>query len=163
MNYTVRKVKTFTGHDGQGFNAELCRDGKPVAFCTDLANGGEMQIDWYDRKEPKVKIQGWNYKDEIFEYDGTPEEKILKDHCKTLPVEKMDWGTIREDASSVVSGLVDGYENEKKFKRMCKKNTLMKNKLGIIHSIKIPFTPQIKEKLLQKYPDIVEFLNERYA
>jgi len=32
MNLSVRKIKTFRGTEGYGFNAELCADGKPVAF-----------------------------------------------------------------------------------------------------------------------------------
>lgn len=29
--YTVKKIKTFRGHEGEGFNAELYRDGKKIS------------------------------------------------------------------------------------------------------------------------------------
>ena len=40
MSYTIKGVKTFRGREGQGFNATLCRDGKPVAHVDDAACGG---------------------------------------------------------------------------------------------------------------------------
>jgi hypothetical protein len=44
--YSVRNVKTFTGMEGPGFNATLCRDGKPVAMVIDDASGGCFDFQW---------------------------------------------------------------------------------------------------------------------
>lgn len=53
MEYSLRKVKVFEGQEGMGFNAELLRDGRPVAFVINSANGGEFDYQWYcvDNKE----------------------------------------------------------------------------------------------------------------
>jgi len=63
MNYEAKGIKTFRGMEGEGYNADLYRDGKKVAFVIDDATGGMLDVEWLDRKE----------------------EKILADHCKTLP------------------------------------------------------------------------------
>lgn len=44
--YTVRKLKSFIGMEGYGFNADLYRDGKKVAFVIDDASGGCLDIQW---------------------------------------------------------------------------------------------------------------------
>ena len=84
--YAVRKVKSLRGMEGIGFNAELCRDGKPVAYVMDDANGGEYRYDWYDHDKPRVAIKGVNYVGNAFEYQGTPEEAKLQAYLSTLPL-----------------------------------------------------------------------------
>lgn len=42
----VRKIKTFKGHDGIGFNAELLLDGVVAADVVNLASGGDFEFHW---------------------------------------------------------------------------------------------------------------------
>lgn len=37
QEYKITKLKTFRGHDGEGFNTTLSRNGKPVALVDDDA------------------------------------------------------------------------------------------------------------------------------
>lgn len=46
MTYTLAKIKSFLGNEGHGLNATICRDGKPIAFVLDDANGGPIQVDF---------------------------------------------------------------------------------------------------------------------
>ena len=46
MKVEVRKVKSFRGREGLGFNAELVVDGKKVAFVIDEGSGGALRFDW---------------------------------------------------------------------------------------------------------------------
>jgi hypothetical protein len=46
MGYELKNIKTFLGREGHGLNAVICRDGKPVAFVLDDANGGMIEIDF---------------------------------------------------------------------------------------------------------------------
>jgi hypothetical protein len=58
MEITVKKIKTFRGHDGQGYNCDLYVDGVLAAYCTEMADGGEMQIDYVSR-EMRDKVENW--------------------------------------------------------------------------------------------------------
>jgi len=46
--YSVAKIKTFRGMEGDGLNAVLLRDGAKAADILDEGNGGEMSYDWVD-------------------------------------------------------------------------------------------------------------------
>lgn len=46
--YTVKNVKTFRGHDGNGFNATLYENGKRVALVDDDGWGGGYNYQWLD-------------------------------------------------------------------------------------------------------------------
>ena len=56
MKWTVDNVKTFRGRDGHGFNARLLRDGVPVAYVIDAADGGPFRFEWYGTD--KVGVPG---------------------------------------------------------------------------------------------------------
>jgi hypothetical protein len=46
LGITLKKIKTFSGHDGMmGINADICVNGRPFAHAYDDAYGGEMRID----------------------------------------------------------------------------------------------------------------------
>ncbi len=84
--YTVRGIKTFKGMEGEGYNATLCRDGKPVALAVDDASGGPLQIDWKDRdtgKSSRVEVAG--YEGKKYLVSMTPEERLLHEHATSLP------------------------------------------------------------------------------
>jgi hypothetical protein len=55
---TVKNIKTFRGHDGQGYNCDVYADGVKAAYVTELAYGGELQIDYVNR-EMRQKLQTW--------------------------------------------------------------------------------------------------------
>ncbi|GAH34833.1 unnamed protein product, partial [marine sediment metagenome] len=78
--YTIKNIKTFRGHDGQGYNATLYRDGKRIAVLIEFASGGPLDIEWLDRDEKRVEVKNYAYDDEINTYMGTPEEAILNEH-----------------------------------------------------------------------------------
>lgn len=86
MAYAVKGVKTFRGREGEGYNATLYRDGKKVAFVTDDASGGQLDIDWEDIHAPRTTVQVEGYeKGKSHPVNMTPEEKALHDHCLPLP------------------------------------------------------------------------------
>ena len=104
--YTVRNVKTFLGTEGYGFNATLCRDGKPVAFVIDDANGGCFHFQW----------------------TSPIEEAALEAVCKQTPPTDFEGLSIVHKADRFLSQLVDNYENDKRLKRIAKKKTLFRVK-----------------------------------
>jgi hypothetical protein len=104
--YTVRSVKTFTGMEGPGFNAMLCRDGKPVAFVIDDANGGCLHFQWNSRAE----------------------EMALEAACKQMPPTDFEGMSIAYNPDMLLSRLVDRHENDKRLKRIARKKTLFRVK-----------------------------------
>lgn len=72
--YTLKGLKTFTGMEGQGFNAKLVRDGKVVAALHDDGNGGCIFFDWVDR------LHGASAEEKAFEaFIETERSKIPAD------------------------------------------------------------------------------------
>jgi hypothetical protein len=104
--YSVAKVKTFRGREGEGFNATLLRDGKAVALVMDEAQGGEYRFEWKDG------------------FRDTKEEKKLEafiDERRTaVPAKDQDIYC----ADIFVGDLVNEFLNDRKFRRLCKANTV---------------------------------------
>ena len=141
--YSIKNVKTFRGMEGQGFNADLYKDGKKIAFVMDSAQGGCLDFEWIDRKE----------------------EKIINDYAKTLPKSKTFGIEIEMDADIIIDNLVNDYLLDKEYKRKCKNNVVFKTKEdeeGSYNVVKAEYNPDIKKRLMEKYPTITEFINERY-
>jgi len=108
-NYSVKKVKTFEGMDGCGFNADLCRDGKKVARAIDSGCGGEAMFYWEDQESKKVNIIRTDWKGNKHTYRGTPEQKLLNDQIEKQPLQYNEYSSkgLRMDATWFVSDLVN--------------------------------------------------------
>lgn len=89
--YTVKGIKTFVGMGGHGYNASLYRDGKLVAFVTDDASGGPLQIEWKDVSDGLVEVEAKDYKGNPWVVKMTNEEKALHEHATSLPPSVCDW------------------------------------------------------------------------
>lgn len=89
--YTVKGIKTFVGMEGQGYNASLYRDGKPVAFVIDDASGGPLQVEWKDHAAERLTVETKDYKGDPWTVKMTPEEKALHDHVSTMAPRTCEW------------------------------------------------------------------------
>ena len=171
--YEVKGVKSFPGHDGAlGFSANLYRDGKKVASVFDSAHGGCYEYRWVDWEAPKVVVKKGINPEKKYEYKGTPEEAKLAEHIKgmkyTCPYSKKEYD-LGEDM--FVGGLVDEYESEKKFKRVCRTKTVVKLKSddeGAFTTFNVKYNGAQSKEGLEKWAEkngeeIVEIVNERYA
>lgn len=155
--YTIKGVKSFMGREGYGFNCDLYRNGKKIAFVRDMADGGETRFEWVNpqnRLSVASKVVGATLTENLH-----VEEILLRDHISTIE-EFKDGGKC--DMDCFVAGLVDDYENAKKEKAKCKKNILFRSSDGNLYSVKGVFNEEAKKVLLARYPDIVEFVNEKY-
>ena len=160
MKWSVRKVKTFLGNEGHGFNAELCRDGKPVCFVIDAAQGGEYDYDWYDRGL-YVDINGIDYTNKVHVYKGTPEEKLFVEYAnqQTYVSEYGKRETLHKDADMIAGELVDVWESNRKFRRLSEKETLFRvvgDPEGSWRVIRTPFHLKVVDGLKAKYQDKLE-------
>lgn len=163
--YTVRKFKSFRGMEGYGFNAELVRDGKPVAFVIDDANGGEYRFEWYDHTAARVPVKGINFSGKPFEYQGTPEEAILAAHCASLPPTESPWtkGEFNNVTDDIfVEGIVSAHELAKRLEKVTKTKTIFKVD-DKEYSINAPYTPAMKASLEAKYGSKLTILNTEFV
>jgi hypothetical protein len=113
--YSLRKIKTFRGMDGEGLNAELLRDGKPVAFILDEGCGGEMSFQFFDQ------MHGKTAEGDLWDAFIAAEKSKLDD------VKKDEYGITAAgymDGAAWVDTKVDDLLTEKKFRRLCKTKTL---------------------------------------
>lgn len=167
MNYTVRKVKSFRGMEGFGMNAELLKDGKPVAFVIDEGNGGEMNFEWYDHKAPRVEVNGIGFGGETIKFKGTPEEADLYAFCATIPPtpSEYEWnkGNMNYTTPDIyIEGLVAAVEEQQRLKKAAKTKTMFTVN-GVEYSINAPYTPAIKVHLEAKYPTGLKILNTEFV
>jgi len=146
--YTVKNIKTFRGHEGHGFNVSLYCDNKKVAFVMDQADGHPVIIEW----------------------DDPSAEGVLNNHIKDMTYTFYE--TVNPMTADIfIAQLVDRVENEKAVlaqqKRWIKNQTVFHIKgepEGDFRTVKSPFSKKIKEFIINKYGDQVEYiLNERHG
>ena len=156
--YTVRKVKTFVGHEGHGFNAELLRDGVPVAFVIDDANGGEVSFDWYDRDE-RVPYEFERHGDgKTVTLKIPKEEATLREHIKGRTATAFG-ETFPLTIDVFVGGLLDAHKMAASLKRRCKSSTcyrLVGQEPGEYMQTTVKYSKEIGDKLRAKYGDKLE-------
>jgi len=151
-DYSVKNVKSFMGREGLGFNANLYRGKKKIAFCFDDARGGEVDIDW---------VGGWKGE----------EATLLEQHIATLPKVQSSYSDMELtiDQGWFVSELVTKWEQEKdlrKMKKQCMTKILFrtpKHKLGQYVIMSATFNGETKAKIQAKYGNDVEIFNEVLA
>lgn len=136
MKYTIAKLKTFTGMEGQGFNADLLHEGRKVAFVIDDACGGPLMFHW-----------------------ASDADKVMLDaYAATLPAETTIYAsgpfTSQPDAETVVNDLINLHLNAKRLKRSLKNKVMMLCADGQIRELtKVKPTADIIARAIAKYTD----------
>lgn len=133
----------------------------------DDAHGGDYIYEWLDAKQPRVDICTTNYEGRPHTFKGTPEEKMFYDHIKTLPAVSFHDlpGEMEMTPDIFVAQLVEGYEANQQLKRWCKKKTVCVAKgcaEGQFITFNVAFSPEVKQAILKRNSDILEFVNERF-
>jgi len=167
-DFSVNGIKTFIGHEGHGFNANLLYKGKKIALVRDMASGGDYEYDWLDYKAERVNITGRNFSGKPYSITGTPNEKLFTEHVANLSQSEDDkkngWFPY---VDTFVSDLVGEHETNKAFKRKCKTHTLYtttENKVGEYYLIKRLYTPMVKRMIeVQNGNKLTEIINERFT
>ena len=167
MNYEVKNVKGFMGEDCPGYNATLYRDGQKVALVIDSGNGGEVDFQWVDWKATHVDINWKNDDGKDVTFKGTPEEALFH---SVIVGQKWFWEGKemgQKSTASYMAEMVGAFENDRRFKRLCKNQTLFHVKgdeTGSYRVVKAVFSKRIKDFIVTKYGDQVEIiLNEKYG
>lgn len=154
--YSIMGLKTFPTDDGGAFHFTLCLNGKKVLTVQNGGYGGPNEYHAIMPKGTSAEVWGKAQRERV---------TTLTDHAKKA---------LNDDGFEIkdtfICHLLDAYENDKRFKRMCKTQVLFRikgDKKGEYRSYKRKFTPAFKERMLahldkQGYK-VIEILNERYA
>ena len=145
-------IKTFTGMEGQGLNADLYFDGKKVAFVLDEGCGGEMLFQWNDGRSHNSAISK-----QVNEYIASlnlPVEKIgLRGENDS---ERID---IEQDLESLVNNTVDDIADQKRMARMAKTSVLYRlpeQAKDAFYALKHKGQPDAcKAHILKKHPNAI--------
>jgi hypothetical protein len=138
---TVKAIKSFEGMEGLGFNCSLYEDGKRMGAVIDEGRGGSFLY----------RLKG--------DAGGKKERELQR------------WARVQaqcgysDQLDIVVAGLVEDAENEKRLKRLCRKQTVAKLETDDDgeHSVwKVPYSPEFAAKIRAKFP-VVEIVNERFV
>jgi len=176
--YLVKNVKSFQGREGYGYNANLYRGKKKVAFCKDMANGGDVDIDWIVGKIPKNESDypsEEKYKQAWAEYHQANKEErdLLEAHLATLdhvPSNYEGLSDLEIDAGWFVTDCVSKYEADRdlrKMKKECLTKTLFRkndtpNK-GAYRILKSPCNERARAIILRDFGEDVEIFNDVIA
>lgn len=145
---TVTKVKSFTGMEGYGYNADLLLDGKKVALVIDDASGGPVDFQWVSKAaEQQVKAH----------VDALPPEPFsLEYRLRHHPS-----GFRKVTLDCLMGALIDDFENDKRFARQNKTAVsfvLPEHKPGNYATIKHNGDPErIRKHIAAKFPAAVIF------
>ena len=170
--YKVAKVKTFKGREGEGFNADLIRDGKKVAEVINDASGGCLDFHWLDYASTRVAVNWTGYHNDTVVLRCTPQEAALYEFLRgktwtlDLAGHDADNSPVQHDPESYVGELVDKFLNDKRFRRMCKTQTLfrlMGDEAGTWRVLKTVFTPTVRAAIATRHPNLAEVMNETFA
>jgi len=140
LGITLKNLKTFPGHDGmQGFDADICVNGKKVLHVYDSAHGGCFEFRPVDTDYRKAR-----------EVEAELEEKIAK-----YPKYPCDLGggtrMMQDSLECVVGALVSDMEMQKDIKKDEKKGIMVETKFG--YEI-IKYKAGTLPKLIEKYSEI---------
>lgn len=143
--FEVKGVKSFTGMEGYGFNANLYHNGKKVASVIDNGNGGTFLYRW-ERKGAA-------------EQRANVARRCLKDVIRDLPEIPFGFrdGSFTPDMDYVMSCLVEYKEQS----LQCKRETLFIDD-GTTYTIRAKYDARMKDHLTTKYPGCT-ILNEVFA
>lgn len=123
-NFTIKGFKTWSTHDGGGYQFTLYLDGKKFAFVHNDGNGGDVDVDCFDTKEPKVDcISTWDDKT-IFK--ATPNYALLHNYVRSLPKIKHGDEEYTMTMGIWIDEIVSQYEMSKRLEKAKKKGITFK-------------------------------------
>jgi hypothetical protein len=162
FGFSLKKIKTFRGHDGNGLNADIYYNGKFVAYFTDLADGGDPDIDFIPESK-SLKSQMKNnaaelgkkyaarYRNDMLEWDlDRIVAIIVEDICNLINLEKAYKSAMKKNNGREVMFVIpvfaiDNFKNRTGSTYYPCNSTSEMDRDGII------------KQLQRDYPDAIEY------
>jgi hypothetical protein len=176
-DYSVKSVKSFMGREGYGFNANLYRGKKKIAFVRDDASGGEVDVDWTCGKPPmnrddypteEASQQAWAE----YHQANQVEKDLLETHLNTLPPAPSSYEGVEPltiDEGWFVTDCVSKYEADRdlrKMKKQCSAKTLFRKSdagYGQYQILNSPCDDSVRARLHRDFGNDVEIFNDVLA
>lgn len=170
--YTITKIKTFNGREGQGLNATICKDGKAICYVMDDASGGDVDYDYRNPKQnatsfhATTKEMAEQAERELGEYCWsllTPTEQVEEmagaQEMKSsyAPELKVEMYVHHSAVETWVNNFVDALSNKKRMDRIAKTKTLFRlqgDSLEEWRTLKRPYDTEV-QKLFDTNPKYV--------
>jgi len=124
--YSLSGIKTFTGMEGYGLNANLLLDGKKIAFILDDGNGGMLRIDYAGKDyEQRKKVEADFHAALVAVYDHAAYVKYM---VEEIGADAKDVGTQSPSdmAETWINQQADAAALSKRLKSLAKKHTLFR-------------------------------------
>ena len=154
MIVTLKKIKTFPGHEGTALDCDLAVDGVVTAHFHDAGDGGGPlihpvpgQAEQFDALEAAIKVM--------------PPKPVIEAEERALWPDGMP-----VDLDLLVWEAFDANERMKEFRRWCRTQTcyrLTRDELGSYRCLKTIYTEKVGEQLRGRFPQLEEILNETVA
>lgn len=128
LKFTIKNLKTWSTHDGGGYQFSLYLNDKKFAFVHNDGNGGDVEVECLDIDAPKVEISTWTDKDgNVHKWLVTPNYALLDAYVKGLPKwESYTGDFVHETIGMFMDTLVNNYEFDKKLAKAKKKSIVFK-------------------------------------
>jgi len=166
-DYSIKNLKTFQGREGYGYNCNLYRQNKKIAFCYDDASGGMVHIDWanFPKNRTDETMTEWKaWCDE--------EERLLNEHLSTLPPIDTPYPsmpTMEVNEEIFLDELINRWEEaktERKLRKQCQTKTLIRLQGDNEYQYRIinaPLDDRLRNILQSRHGDeLIEIINDRY-
>lgn len=168
--YTLTKIKTFNGREGQGLNATICKDGKPVCYVLDDASGGEVEFDYRNPGQTRASFEATTREAaqtaerELGEFclaaipakeRAEIEASAAKAKATYAPELKVEMRVRADAINHWVNSLVDAHSNKKRLDRVAKTKTLFRvegDSTDSYRTIKRPYDAAVQGYLDREYP-----------
>lgn len=177
--YTLTKIRTFNGREGQGLNATICRNGVAVACVMDDASGGQVDIDFTNPLQTPASYNKskdtWRAQETdclafaLTWYLTSPDAKTARDFDAELDAKYPNSRTRAERTErqrsysaleSWVNVMVEQHAEDKQLRRWSKTQTCFRLKgdpQGEWRTLKAPISdPRVMPTLTQRYGDKIE-------
>jgi len=147
MNPTIEiknlKVSEFMSEETLCFSCTVYVNGKKALIAENQGQGGNTSIRALDN--------------ELF--------NLINGYAKNLPPYVCDYFTLEYDLELLIDELVEKEQENKKLKKLCKKQTLFslpEDKKGEYRTVKAVFSDKVKDYIINKYP-LAEIVNLRFV
>lgn len=166
--YTITKIKTFNGREGQGLNATICANGKPICFVMDDASGGEVRYDYRNSKQNRESFLATTLamaaqaEKEIGEYclslltdaeRARSQKECAEMKASYAPQLNIEMKMRGDAVENWVNNTIDALQTKKRFDRISKTKTLFRlkgDKVDEWRTIGVPYSDPRAPALMQK-------------
>ena len=167
--FSIKGFKSMRGMECDAYEFTLLMNGKPVAKVLEPGTGGPMEVDILDASAKPALFHAAHASvvDASKRHADDGLSAFIAEYANmTYEQATADDYTFTTYLSSFLATKADEHESDKRLRRMCRKETVVRlatDKEGQLTVYKKPYSPEFAARLRTKYgADVLEIINERY-